>query len=218
MKLTERLRADASTIWEKIFKHPFVVELYSGTLPLNKFVFYVKQDYNYLVGMMRVFSILASKADYEVARTALEIAYADATVEMESYVKLLKRLGLRLEDVVREEPMPTNVAYMNFLITTCYMGTPLECLVSVLPCFWSYEEIAERHKDLLKDNKVDIYVEWAKTYLSSEYKGLVAKLRELVNSLWDGRDYERLRRIFIIASRYEYMFWDASYKGEEWPI
>ena len=216
--MTERLRVDASLIWERIFKHPFVVELYSGALPLDKFIFYAKQDYNYLVGMMRVFSILASKADYEIARTALEIAYADATIDMESSVRLLQRLGLRPEDVVKEEPMPTNLAYMNFLITTCYMGTPLECLVSVLPCFWSYEEIAEKHKDMLKGNRVDVYVEWAKTYLSNEYRELGSKLRSLVDGLWDGRDYERLRRVFTTASRYEYMFWDASYRGEVWPI
>ena len=32
MKVTERLRKDADNVWERIIEHPFVVELYSGTL------------------------------------------------------------------------------------------------------------------------------------------------------------------------------------------
>jgi len=217
-KLSSLLRKDADSIWRKIFEHPFVVELYSGKLPIEKFKFYVKQDYNYLIGMMRTFSILASKADYEVARLALEIAYADATIEMENYIKLLKKLGMTLEEVLSVEPMPTNIAYMNFLITTCYIGTPIECLVATLPCFWSYAEIAKIHRDLLKDNPVDIYVEWASVYLSNEYRSLVSKLIDLVDKLWSGENYEKLKKLFITASRYEYMFWDASYREEAWPV
>lgn len=216
--LSDRLRRDADSIWRRILEHPFVVELYAGRLPLEKFKFYVVQDYNYLVGMMRCFSLIASKADYDVARAALEIAHLDATVEMENYKKLLGKLGLKVEDVVSEEPAPTNEAYMNFLIATSALGTPLESLVSTLPCFWSYAEIAEVHKDKLKANPVELYVEWASVYLSKEYLGLVERLKGIVDSLWDGRGYEKLRRIFITSSRYEYMFWDMSYRMERWHV
>lgn len=214
--LSLRLRRDADSIWKRILEHPFVLELYTGRLPLEKFKFYVIQDYNYLIGTMRSFSLLASKADYEVARTSLEIAHLDATIEMENYAKLLGKLGLKLEDVVSREPAPTNEAYMNFLIVKCALGSPLECLVSTLPCFWSYAEIAERHKDKLSSNPNKLYVEWASVYLSREYLELVEKLKNAVDSLWDGRGYEKLRRIFVAASRYEYMFWDMSYKMEGW--
>jgi len=218
MSLSSRLRADADYIWRKIFEHPFVNGLYSGKLPIEKFIFYVKQDYNYLVGMMRVFSLLASKADYEIARLALEVAHADAVIEMNNYLKLLENLGLTIDDALSEEPMPTNVAYMNFLLSTCYVGSPIECLVAVLPCFWSYEEIAERKKDLLLKNRVELYVDWARAYLSKEYKELVLRIRRTLDGIWDGSNYGKLRRIFVTASRYEYMFWDAVYREERWPV
>jgi len=216
--LSERLRRDADAIWQRIFEHPFVVELYEGTLPLEKFKFYAIQDYNYLIGMMRSYSLLAAKSDYEVAKAALEIAYADATVEMKNYERLLEKLGLKLEDAAKAEPAPTNEAYMNFLVSTCALGSPLECLVATLPCFWSYAEIAEKHKEKLKGNPVELYVEWASVYLSKEYVALVEKLRSLVDSLWRGEGYERLRSLFLRASRYEYMFWDMAYKLESWPV
>ncbi len=218
--LCDLLRSDASKVWSAIMNHPFVIELFRGTLPIEKFKYYVKQDYNYLLGMMRAYSLLAAKADYEVARLALEIAYADATIEMDNYVKLLGKLGLTLNEVLSEEPSPTNEAYMNFLISTCALKTPLECLVATLPCYWTYLEIAKKHKELLKENKVKVYVEWAQTYLSKEYEELVKKLRGLIDNLWlrSNVEYRTLRRIFIKASIYEWMFWESSYKMEVWPI
>jgi thiaminase/transcriptional activator TenA len=217
-RLSEKLRKDSWSVWEKILNHPFVIELYKGSLPIEKFKFYVKQDYNYLIGSMRAFSLLASKADYELAKLALEIAHADATIEMGNYIRLLDELDLSLDEVLKEEPAPTNVAYVNFLLTTCYIGDVLECLVSLLPCYWSYQVIAETHKDLLQVNPNSIYVKWAKVYLSKEYKEIVDKLREAADNLWDGSKYEKLKKIFLTASRYEYMFWDMAYNLETWPV
>lgn len=50
-RLSRRLREDADYIWRQVFEHPFVIELYSGELPVERFVYYVKQDYNYLIGV-----------------------------------------------------------------------------------------------------------------------------------------------------------------------
>ena len=217
-RLSEELRREAEGVWRRIINHPFVVELYEGRLPLEKFKYYVVQDYNYLVTMMRVFSIIASKADPDVAARALEIAWADATVEMENYKQLLARLGLRLEDVLRAEPAPTNVGYMSYMVATASLGAPLEGLVVTLPCFWTYQVIAEAHAGKLEGNPVDLYVDWARVYLSDEYAKVVETLRETVDSLYDGRGYEALKRIFLTASRYEWMFWDMAYRMEGWPV
>ena len=218
MGLTDRLRRDVEYIWAKIFNHPFVIQLYDGTLPISKFKYYIIQDYNYLISMMRCFSLIAAKAGPSVSAKALEIALADATTELENYKKLLGKLDLSFNDVVNIEPAPTNLAYMNYLLATCALGTPLEGLVAVLPCFWSYLEIAEKLKDKLAANEVSIYREWCMTYLSSEYKNLVRDLRELVDSLWDGMNYDRYLKLFTRSSKYEYMFWDMAYREEQWPV
>jgi thiaminase/transcriptional activator TenA len=31
-------------------------------------------------------------------------------------------------------------------------------------------------------------------------------------------DRERYRDLFVTSSRYEYMFWDAAWRQEEWPV
>lgn len=218
MRLSEALRREAEPVWARIMKHPFVLEAYSGSLPLEKFKFYLIQDYNYILTLARVFSIVASKASLDVAAKALEIARADATVELENYKRLLSRLGLTLNDALEAEPSPTNVGYMSFMVSTASLGTPLDGLVAVLPCFWSYLEVARRHEDKLGGNPVEVYVEWARAYLSREYEELVEELKDLVDGLYEGVGYERLKRIFLTASRYEWMFWDMAYRMEGWPV
>ena len=53
--VSETLRRWADPIWEQIFRHPFVVEVYRGDLPLEKFRYYLLQDYNYLVNFAKPF-------------------------------------------------------------------------------------------------------------------------------------------------------------------
>lgn len=87
---------------------------------------------------------------------------------------------------------------------------------SVLPCMWTYEDIAERHKWRLEGNKVDLYRKWASVYLSDGYKMLVKKLREVLDG--SGRSVDGLSYYFEQALRYEILFWQASYVMEEWPF
>lgn len=218
MRLSQSLRREADTIWRRILEHPFVTELYTGKLDLERFKYYILQDYNYLLTMIKVFSIIASKADVEIAAKALEIARADATIELENYKRLLAKVGLTIEDAVKTRPSPTNVGYMSYMISVASLGDVLDGFVVTLPCFWSYLEIAKYHEDKLSSNPVDLYVEWARAYLSPEYEKLVNDLIEIVDSLYVGARYSRLKEIFLTASRFEWMFWDMAYRMEEWPV
>lgn len=215
MRISENLRKDADYIWKKIFSHPFVLELYTGNLPLKKFKFYVLQDYNYLTADMKNFSILSSKAEsVEAMREMLEIAHLEATSEYKSYEELLKKLNYTIEDATGVEPTPTNISYTNFLLATSSLKTFWEGLAACLPCFWSYAEIAEFHRNRLKENKNKVYCDWASVYSTKAYAELVDRMKNLL----DNADvkYEKLKEVFIISSKYEYMYWDMAYNMEKW--
>ncbi|MEL9989982.1 MAG: thiaminase II [Thermoproteus sp.] len=216
MSTTETLRRAADAIWAKIFQHPFVVGLYRGDLPLEKFRYYLLQDYNYLVNFAKALALAAARApDVKAMRAMLELAYGELTGEMANYESLLKELGLSLEDAVRTKPNPTNVGYMSYLTSICSTGSFGQCLSALLPCFWTYLEIAERHKGLLERNPVEIYRRWASVYLSQEYRRLVEMLRGLLDSL--SPKVEEVLEPFLTASLYELAFWDAAYRAESWP-
>jgi thiaminase/transcriptional activator TenA len=215
MRVTEMLRGDCAHIWSRIMEHPFVLKLYDGTLPEENFRYYILQDYNYLVGLMRCMCVIASKSDARLMQKTLALAQIEATTELENYQKMLSAIGLSMGDAISAEPAPTNVAYMNFLLSTAYTKSSVEGLTALLPCFWSYVEIAEKNRDRLKMNKNNLYKEWASLYLTEETKGIVEELREIVDSV---EHYDSAREIFLTASRYEYMFWDMAHNLERWVV
>jgi thiaminase (transcriptional activator TenA) len=219
MNISEKLHKDAEHVWGKIIEHPFVVELYKGSLPMDKFNTYILHDYSYLVNAIKNFSIIASRAEsVDVMREVVEIAHLEATGEFQGYGDLLHALGYTLDDAMRVEPFPVNLSYRSFLIATSSLNATQEALVSALPCFWTYLDIALAHQDFLSGNDNKIYVAWASVYLSSDYARLVEKLRTLVDRTCEGYHYEKLRPFFLTASRYEYMYWDAAYNLDAWPV
>ncbi len=206
------LRRRAGDIWGRILAHPFVVELYGGSLPLEKFRYYLLQDYNYLVNFAKALSLAAAKApDVSLMKTALELAYGTVTGEMANYETLLGEVGLTLRDAEAAEPNRVNRAYMSYLKSVCALEDFYSCMAAVLPCFWSYMEIAEAHRDKLEGNPVAVYRRWASVYLSPEYRALVERLRAVLDR--SGRRPDELWPYFREASLYELEFWQAAYEG-----
>ena len=215
LRISERLRKDADLVWKEIFRHPFVTELYRGSLPMEKFRFYVLQDYSFLVTMMRNLAVLASRADsVPLTRELLEIAHLEATTEFASYEELLGKLGYALSDALKAEPSQVSVSYGSFLLAMSSLKTFWEGFTAILPCFWSYAEIAESHKDILKKNTNTLYTEWASVYLSEPYLALVDKLRRILDTA-PAEGYEKLKEVFLTASRYELAYWDMAHKIEK---
>ncbi len=211
------LREKATRIWDKILDHPFVVELYSGKLPLSKFKYYILQDYNYLVTMVKVLSIVAAKAPNIIqSKKALHLAYMTVTGEMENYEELLREMNLTIDDAVSTIPNPTNVAYMNFLLSTSFLHDYWISMAALLPCFWTYLEIAEKHREKLESNQSTLYKKWASTYLSREYREVVEVFKDEVDS--STLTVEQIWPYFELASKYEYMFWSSAYSEERWLI
>jgi thiaminase/transcriptional activator TenA len=100
---------------------------------------------------------------------------------------------------------------MSYLLSVCSLEGFYQCMAATLPCFWSYAEIAERHRDGLQRNPVSVYRKWASVYLSDDYLGLVRRLREVLDS--SGLSAEALWPYFRQASVYELQFWQAAYEG-----
>ncbi len=214
LRISERLRNDADLVWREILRHPFVTELYRGSLPMEKFRFYVLQDYSFLVTMMRNLAVLASRADsVPLTRELLEIAHLEATTEFAGYEELLGKLGYALGDALKAEQSQVSVSYGSFLLAVSSLRTFWEGFTAILPCFWSYAEIAETHRDILKKNTNTLYTDWASVYLSEPYLALVDKLRGILDTA-PAEGYEKLREVFLTASRYEFAYWDMAHKTE----
>ena len=58
----DRLRLNTETLWQAIFSHPFVKGIGDGTLSRDRYEFFLKQDYVYLIHFSRVFALASAKA------------------------------------------------------------------------------------------------------------------------------------------------------------
>lgn len=219
MNISERLKNDATHIWKKIYQHPFVTELYDGTLPEKKFRFYVLHDYNYLTASIRNFSLLSAKTENDMnMRELLEIAKLEATGEFKGYKEFLKKMGISIEKAVNTEKTFIEISYESFLFSTSLIKSFAEGITAVLPCYWSYSEIAKTHRNKLKNNRNKLYQEWASFYLEKDYLKLVKKIKDIVDKIGANSPYEKLTKVFKTSSKYEYLFWDSVYRMESWPV
>ena len=56
-RFTERLRQKAAGIWEAQHQHPFVRGIGDGTLDLERFKFWLRQDYVFLIEYARLLAL-----------------------------------------------------------------------------------------------------------------------------------------------------------------
>ena len=59
---SSRLRAQCDRIWAGLHAHPFLGELARGTLPLDRFRFFIEQDLLYLPAFARCMAMGAAKS------------------------------------------------------------------------------------------------------------------------------------------------------------
>jgi thiaminase/transcriptional activator TenA len=96
-----------------------------------------------------------------------------------------------------------------------------EVAAVILPCAWGYCEIGQRlYAQGLPENQ-PLYAQWIETYNSPEFEALAAWLREFIDRCATGAaqaELDAMERAFMLSSQYEYMFWDAAWRMEEWPV
>ena len=118
---SESLRQEAFPIWESIFAHPFLEEIEAAELPLEKFRYYVEQDYHYLAGFGQVVATALSKAPD--TRTLRRLTRRITTpVERPLHGKMFELLEMNEESVEAVPLSPTNMAYINHMQTAASMG------------------------------------------------------------------------------------------------
>jgi thiaminase/transcriptional activator TenA len=218
-----RLRDRCDRVWAGLHAHPFLGELARGTLPLDRFRFFIEQDLLYLPAFARCMAMGAAKSasdeDLEFFTRQLD---GVIRLEIPSNRRLLDQvIGLGAEDRGGARGMaPANVAYTSFLLATAAAGGPLEITAAILPCSWSYIEIAAGLKDEIAEHPV--YSDWVAFYLQDEEADLVLNMRETFDDMTrDGAisdaKREQLAEIFMMSSRLEGRFWEMAYTLDQWP-
>ena len=211
---TGELRDAAQPIWRRELEHPFVRGLGDGTLPVERFRFYLRQDYLFLIDYCRVFALAAAKAPDLIAMQLFSTLLRDTLCgEMQAHREYCARLGIAAAELEHAAPAPVTLAYTRHLLTVAHAGTLADILAAVLPCQWGYAEIGRALAERGEPASAPLYAEWIRTYASAEFAAGAEQLRALLDSItagWPSAALAPLQSHFITSSRYEYLFWEMA--------
>jgi thiaminase/transcriptional activator TenA len=220
-KFSAQLRRRAEQIWRAIDAHPFLRELSAGTLPMDRFTYFVLQDYVYLLDFAQVLCQGAAKSpDLETLELFARHALGAVEVERSFHASFGKTLGLSREQLDAVQKGPITQAYIGHLQSVARSGSLDEIVAAVLPCYWIYGEVGRR---LFRNrpSKPKIYREWIEIYASEGFWKPVREQIQLMDRLGAAakpNEKKLLTEHFILSSRYEFMFWEQAYRLEQWPI
>jgi len=221
MPFTEDLATVGDPVWEAILDHPMVERLGEGRLEEAPFRYWVCQDYVYLIEYSRVFAHGAASAP-DLERMGTFAALLDSTLntEMDLHRAYAADFGISEADLEATDPSPTTRAYTDFLVRTAAEGTFGDLVAALLPCMWGFNvtgtRLAERG---LPDHEG--YADWIELYSGEEFTELTDWCKGLMDDVAADAteaDRERYRGLFRTSARYEYLFWDAAWRQEEWPV
>jgi thiaminase/transcriptional activator TenA len=140
-------------------------------------------------------------------------------VELALHAALLPDLGLDPATVGAVPVSPTTRAYTSYLLATVYSGSFADGLAAILPCYWIYARVGAA---LLERGSPDRrFQNWIDSYGGEEFAATVAEALELTDAIGPtltAADEEVARAHFATTARYEWMFFDAAYRREVWPV
>lgn len=219
-KFTAELWESISPIFRAILEHPFIQGLTDGSLAEEAFKFYVVQDALYLKDFARSLAVASAKSPQDSwcemfadhAKTAL-------VVERALHEGFFKDWGLSPEQVEQTPMAPTNLAYTSYLLRVAYAAPFEELIGALLPCYWIYWEVGKALE--AKGSPNPLYRRWIDTYASEQYAEVVRQVLQVAEAATAELPESHrapIRRHFLTTSRYEWMFWDAAYRLEGWPV
>lgn len=196
--------------YDAILRLPFLNELARGTLPREKFDFYIGQDSLYLNEYSRVLAHIAARMP-ESSLTEIFLKFAAEGIAVER--------GLHSSFISKSpaEKSPTCLFYTSLLKSASMEDLAVEC-AAVLPCFWIYREVG---KEIIKRAKMESnpYALWISTYADETFEQSTEKAIEICDMLAENASEEvraKMTEIFVNASRLELRFWASAYQLETW--
>ena len=214
MKVSERLYNSIIDLWDKYNEHPFVKGLADGTLPLEKFQFFMIQDHLYLMQYAKVFALGVLKAKNESDMRLFSSLIA-ATLDTENalHQDYLRRLNISQEMIAQAKPSIVTDSYTNYMIAIAEKEGLGELMAAVLSCSWSYKLIGDFMEKFPGATEQEFYGEWVNMYISDGYRSSNQLMIDMVDRLTEGyteQQIQNLEHIVYVCSQYEYMFWDMA--------
>ena len=220
MSFSEDIEQTALPVRQAILAHPFITGVGDGTLPVDKFKYYVLQDYVYLIDYSRVLALASARApDLDTMSWFAGLLDETLNTEMELHRSYCGEFGITRQELDDTRPAPTTVGYTSYLLTVAHQGSFPELVASLLPCQWGYWEIGEHLARHGRPENAPLYSQWIDMYASDEFAQLAQTVREMADRLGQTAgpgELAAMDKAYLTSLRFEHRFWEMAYTLEDW--
>lgn len=215
MTWSDEAWAAALPAYEKIIEHPFLRELLDGSLPKEKFIFYLRQDALYLAEFGRALAAIAGRLD-NLEDSGAFLGFAQDTMLVE---RILHESYLGREPHGVSKPSPGCLLYTSYVQRQLLRAVEVS-MAAVLPCFWVYREVGDC---LLARPSApgNPYQAWINTYGGEEYALAVRRCIDICDHAAQKASPDTraaMTEVYVMGTKMEWMFWDGAYRMEDWPV
>lgn len=231
--------AEKTRVLDATEKHPFLMQMLSGSLPIPTFKHYVVQDAMYLTEFASCLRMLGEKAPTPELKVRFEdFAKGAEEAEMGLHRGYFDSWGIapvigggdKASEGEKVDKTPTTLLYTSYMTSIVATRPFYEGVTALLPCFWVYQWVGDimlKKREAMKakgeydaeGNKV--YDKWIDMYGGEEFEKEVKDYKQIIEDAAEGVEEEgreKMREHMKRGCIMEYMFWDQSLKDEKFQF
>jgi thiaminase (transcriptional activator TenA) len=217
MKWSKQAWERVRPIYNQILSMPFNTELSNGSLPEEKFIFYLAQDAYYLLEFGRTLSTISGRMqDADLVMAFAGFSTGAIFAERSLHESYFVEFGLASE----VQPTPSTLLYTNYILSQAAYANVEIAIAAVLPCFWIYKAVGD-YIFAQQNGNENPYQRWIDMYAGIEFAAAVEKAIDITDELAaqaNAVTQQKMLDAFEMATRLEWMFWDSAYELEKWKI
>lgn len=213
MSLSQKLWQANQDLAEASLNNPFVQGIGDGSLPTEKFAYYVGQDAFFLESFARAYSVCAAKAPTWKSFQTFHTLADGVLRELNLHKSYAQSWNVDIKTV---EPGAATRQYTDFLLATAWSQPIATTAVAMSPCMRLYAYLGQtilRQKNAV-DSKYELssnpYKDWIETYSGDDFEPLATQLEAIVDEY--SEDTQVIRSTYRYAMTCERDFFQAAWQ------
>ncbi|GAA98226.1 uncharacterized protein L969DRAFT_85831 [Mixia osmundae IAM 14324] len=214
---TSMLIESCDDLWQRYTRtNAFVRGIQTGKLPVSAFVYFLRQDYLFLLQYARIFLLAIFKSTtleemQEAAQTVLNI-FREASMHIER----CKKWGITEQEFHQTREAFHTVGYTRFVMSESTKGGLLELKLATAPCLIGYGVIGKvLAADPATNTTSNPYLEWIHEYAGEDFQHAVvlgqSSLEKIGRKLVGSTEaFENAKAIFREAVKLEIAFFEQA--------